>query len=141
MENLFIDYDRFRELCYVLLDSVKGKRKSCYAVLCPLRGGFYLSDFMSRHLNLPIIYIEITSYNEKKEGDFVLGYRPELESGRILLCDDIYDTGRTIGKIQGMYPHVEFETVCLVSKKKDVSVVYGCLTEKDRWVDFFWEVM
>ncbi|HOK01570.1 MAG TPA: phosphoribosyltransferase family protein [Spirochaetota bacterium] len=141
MENFRVTYELFVELCYKLLAEVEKHRDEYKAILCPLRGGFFLSYFMSQHLNLPISYIEISSYAGKEQRRFQIGIKPELIEGKFLLCDDIYDSGNTIKKIHSMYPQVDFDTICLVSKVKDAGVTYGVLVEKDRWVDFFWEVM
>ena len=141
MENFRVTYELFVELCYKLLAEVEKHRDEYKAILCPLRGGFFLSYFMSQHLNLPISYIEISSYAGKEQRRFQIGIKPELIEGKFLLCDDIYDSGNTIKKIHSMYPQVEFDTICLVSKVKNAGVTYGVLVEKDRWVDFFWEVM
>lgn len=141
MQNLNINYEKYLELCYILLDRVKASKDEYRAILCPLRGGFFLSYFMSVHLDLPISYIEISSYAGKEQRRFQIGIRPELVEGKFLLCDDIYDSGNTIKKIHSMYPQVEFDTICLVSKISDAAVIYGELAEREQWVDFWWEVM
>ncbi len=141
MNNLNITYELYLELSYKLLEQVQKYRNEYKAILCPLRGGFFLSYFMSQHLELPISYIEISSYAGKEQRRFQIGIKPELIEGKFLLCDDIYDSGNTIKKIHSMYPQVEFDTICLVSKVKDAEVSYAHLAEKDQWVDFFWEVM
>lgn len=141
MQNLRISYDKYIELCYVLLEQIRASRDEYKAVLCPLRGGFFLSYFMSVHLELPISYIEISSYAGKEQRRFQIGIKPELIEGKFLLCDDIYDSGNTIKKIHSMYPQVEFDTICLVSKVSDAGVIYGELAEREQWVDFWWEVM
>jgi hypoxanthine phosphoribosyltransferase len=140
-ENFLIDYKMFRDICYSLLDTLKKNGKKYDGILCPLRGGFYLSNFMSRHLELPIEYIVISSYTGKKQYEFSIPYMAHIKRGSYLLCDDIYDSGRTIEKIYSLYPHLEFETVCVASKVEKADVIYGSLVDKNRWVDFFWELM
>ncbi len=139
--NFLIDYGRFREICYELLERLNRKGETYNGILCPLKGGFYLSNFMSRHLSLPIEYVVISSYRGKEQHGFSIPYRAEITSGRYLLCDDVYDSGRTIEKIYDLYPHLEFETVCVASKVEREDILYGCLVDKDRWIDFFWEIM
>ncbi len=141
MNNLRINYEKYVELCYSLLQKVNSSRDEYKAILCPLRGGFFLSYYMSVHLELPISYIEISSYAGREQRRFQIGIKPELIEGKFLLCDDIYDSGNTIKKIHSMYPHVEFDTICLVSKIKDAEITYGFLAETEQWVDFWWEVM
>jgi hypoxanthine phosphoribosyltransferase len=140
-ENFLIDYSVFCELCYDLLDILKKRGKKYDGILCPLRGGFYLSNFMSRHLDLSIEYIVISSYTGKNQHEFSIPYRADIPGGCYLLCDDVYDSGRTIEKIYSLYPHVEFETVCVASKVEKAGLIYGCLVDKKRWIDFFWELM
>jgi len=141
MNQHIITHPRFIELSYKLLEEVKSKGVKYKAILCPLRGGFFLSYFMSVHLELPISYIEISSYAGKEQRRFQIGIKPDLIEGNFLLCDDIYDSGNTIKEIHSMYPGVNFDTICLVSKVKEAEVIYAALLEKDKWVDFFWEVM
>jgi hypoxanthine phosphoribosyltransferase len=141
MNNYTVTYDKFLELSYQLLEKIKSNKEEYKAILCPLRGGFFLSYFMSVHLELPISYIEISSYAGKEQRRFQIGIKPDLIEGKFLLCDDIYDSGNTIKEIHSMYPNVDFDTICLVSKVKEAEVIYASLVDKEKWVDFFWEVM
>jgi hypoxanthine phosphoribosyltransferase len=141
MNNYSVTYDKFLELSYQLLEKIKSNKEEYKAILCPLRGGFFLSYFMSVHLELPISYIEISSYAGKEQRRFQIGIKPDLIEGKFLLCDDIYDSGNTIKEIHKMYPKVDFDTICLVSKVKEAEVIYASLVDKEKWVDFFWEVM
>lgn len=141
MDNYLVTHERFVELSYELLDIVKERKQNYKAILCPLRGGFFLSYFMSVHLDLPISYIEISSYAGKEQRRFQIGIKPELVKGKFLLCDDIYDSGKTIKEIHKMYPDVDFDTICLISKEKNAEVIYAELVDVKRWVDFYWEVM
>jgi hypoxanthine phosphoribosyltransferase len=141
MNNYSVTYDKFLELSYQLLEKIKSNKEEYKAILCPLRGGFFLSYFMSVHLELPISYIEISSYAGKEQRRFQIGIKPDLIEGKFLLCDDIYDSGNTIKEIHSMYPNVDFDTICLVSKVKEAEVIYASLVDKEKWVDFFWEVM
>lgn len=141
MNSILVDFDLFQSIAYKLLDEVRNNGKTYQAVLCPLRGGFYLSYFMSRHLNLPMEYIQISSYEHTERKDFTVGIRSDLKDDLFLLCDDICDSGRTIQKIHGLYPRVRFDSACLVAKEKEVPTYYGMYVPKDVWVNFFWEIM
>ena len=140
MENYLLTPEKFEKLAHKLLKDIEEKGASYEAILCPLRGGFFLSYFMSQHLKLPMLYIEISSYSGKVQEEFQIGLKPELAEGNFLLCDDIYDSGNTIKKIHSLYPHVTFDTACLVTKVEDCGINYGELVKKDCWVDFYWEV-
>jgi hypoxanthine phosphoribosyltransferase len=141
MESVIIDFDQFRELSYKLLEEIRAAGKEYDAVLCPLRGGYYLSYFMSKRLGIPLQYIEISSYEKTEQKEFRVGIRSGLAAARFLLCDDIYDSGRTIRKIHSLYPHITFDAACLVTKAGDAGIYYGRYVEHDVWVNFFWETM
>lgn len=141
MNNPFIDITEFTALCYRLLGMVRESGQVYDGILCPLKGGFYLSHFMSRHLELPVHYMEISSYRGRRAGDFSIGQRPGSLSGRFLICDDIYDTGSTIGMIREIFPAARFDAACLVTKDPAAPVLYGRVTDRDEWVDFFWEMI
>ena len=141
MDHFSVTPEIFRDLCYRALEIVRSHEQVYRAILCPLRGGFYLSYFMNRHLNLPILYIEISSYSGRIQKEFQIGLKPDLPPGRYLLCDDIYDSGNTIKRIHAMFPHVVFDTVCLLTKVPDPTIWSAMELKADQWVDFFWEVM
>jgi len=139
MKKIQVDYSLFLRLCRSLYDEVRARGTAYSSVLCPLRGGYYLSNFMSRHLELPVLFLEISSYRGREQGEFILGRIPDTGKGPCLICDDIYDSGATVTRIHQLYPDVEFSTACLVSKKQRQDIMYGMMVDPDIWVDFFWE--
>ncbi|MBN1500728.1 MAG: hypothetical protein JW982_11260 [Spirochaetes bacterium] len=143
MGNYLIDTEKFRTLSYKLLDEIKQNGHTYQAVLCPLRGGFYLSYFMSKHLKLPMRYLEISSYTGQKQGEFFIGLKPDLSQGKFLLCDDIFDSGNTIRKILEIYEGIDFDVAFLLSKSPEPHDNYyiGEYIDKNLWVDFYWEIM
>ncbi len=141
MNNFTVDYGKYLSLSYKILEEVKNSGRKYDAILCPLRGGFFLSYFMGKHLNIPIRYMEISSYKDKVQSEFHIGIIPELPDGKFLLCDDIYDSGKTINKILEIYHEISMDIACLISKKKHDNYFIGEYVESDRWVDFFWEIM
>jgi Predicted phosphoribosyltransferases len=141
MKSILIDLDLFQELSSKLLEEIRQNGKTYRAVLCPLRGGFYLSYFMSKHLGIPMEYIRISSYDKTERKEFSVGIRSDLGEYLLLLCDDIYDSGRTIKMIHSLYPRVSFDAACLVSKVQDAPVYFGMHVSQDVWVHFFWETM
>ena len=141
MDNYYLSYEKFVELAYKLLEEIKKDGRPYQAILCPLRGGFFLSYFMSQHLKLPIRYLEISSYTGTEQKGFTIGNVPDLEKGPFLLCDDIHDSGNTIRKIREIFAGIDFDIAVVLTKKKLDDVYYGELVESERWIDFFWEVM
>jgi hypoxanthine phosphoribosyltransferase len=140
-----ISYETFTTLCNEIHTKIGDRRYD--GIICPLRGGFYLSDFLSRKMNLPVYYLEINSYNsynsynstnKKREFNFTqLSNIPE--KGNFLICDDIYDTGDTVEFIKKQYPFIYLDCAVVISKQYKEDIVYGYLDRSTDWVDFFYE--
>ena len=133
-----ISEKKFQEICYKLLKKIKGDYSG---ILCPLKGGFPLAYFFNRKLNLPISYIEISSYEGKEQKQIKVGptYSNMNLKGHYLVCDDIYDTGRTIEFLKKFYSKCSFDIAVLISKQKLDNIHYGELVNSDIWVEFWWE--
>ena len=108
-------------------------------ILCPLRGGFYISDFVSRKYNLPIYYMDIKSYKDDLRGATQIIKADSLYEGNYLICDDIYDTGKTVEAIKQYYYNCTFDVYCLVSKQGTKDIKYDIKVPEDEWVEFWWE--
>jgi hypoxanthine phosphoribosyltransferase len=141
MNKIVIDCRDYSVLCNHVLHDVTRGGGVYRSVLCPLKGGFYLSHFMSRRLNLPMEYIVISSYESRERKEISVSEVPYLEAGRHIICDDVYDTGKTVEKIRSLYPHVAFDVACLVSKSPDAPGYFGRHVPPETWVEFFWETM
>jgi len=139
MERYTLTYDDFKNICYDLYVLVCNNKYD--GILCILRGGFFLSYFMSEHTGLPIKYIEVFSYDNELQVNPSIGIKSELEQGNYLLCDDIYDTGSTIKLIKKEYPNINFDIMTLLTKKRIKNLIYSKFIKKDVWVDFFWELL
>ena len=140
MSNYFLSHERFTELAYKLLDDIKKQNHEYQAILCPLRGGFFLSYFMSNHLNLPIRYLEISSYTGTEQKTFHIGNIPDLGNGRFLLCDDLFDSGNTNRKIRDIFAGIDMDIAVVLTKHQMPDLFYGEHLEAEQWVDFYWEV-
>lgn len=149
MLEIYLSYEDFLRLAEKSKNIIKEiifKKPNYYkGILCPLRGGFYLSDYVSRSLSLPVQYIYISSYdNGKIQKDFKIHFLPQLEKNqKYLICDDILATGKTVNKILELYPNTNFEILTLYKhKNRHYPFKHYWLREIDSsiWVNFFWEI-
>ncbi len=141
MKHYEVDYEKFLKLSKQLLEIIKNNHIEYQAILCPLKGGFLFSYFISKRLNLPIHFVEISSYHEKQQKNFTMGHIPKLKPGKYLICDDIYDSGKTIHKLLDTYKNIDFDIACLITKQKKAPIYSAQKVGKEIWVDFFWETM
>ncbi|MDA3900541.1 MAG: phosphoribosyltransferase [Spirochaetes bacterium] len=141
MNHLKVDFERFKKLGYSIVADIKRSGIEYNEILCPLRGGFMLSYLISNNLNIPVNYLEISSYAGQEQREFKIGHKPDLAHGKYLLCDDIYDSGKTIKKILEIYKGIDMDVACLISKHPIKEYYIGEYIDDDRWVDFFWETL
>ncbi len=129
----------------IVQNKIKKNPKYYEGILCPLRGGFYLTDFISRRIShIPVYYIYLTSYeNGKIQKDIKIHFISELKSQkRYLICDDILATGNTVKKIMDIYPESKFEALVLYKHKNKIYPLphYAIReVEANVWINFFWE--
>lgn len=140
-EMIYVSFERFRDISYDLLNRIKRDGTNYDGIICLLRGGFYLSYFISRHLELPMEYIEISSYANAERREIQISRKPQLRPGKYLICDDIYDSGDSVETVKKLYPGIEFDIACVVSKQPDKVRYSGMSVKSDIWVEFFWEVI
>jgi len=140
-----IDLLQFIDLSNKILSQID-KSKVYRGIICPLNGGLYLSDFLSKHLNLPIYCIDIKSYNKNNEQEDIKikNFMAVTVPGNYLICDDIYDTGTTVKSIIDFYSFQDkfnFDIAVLVTKQIKENLIYGVKVEDDKWIDFWWELI
>jgi hypoxanthine phosphoribosyltransferase len=142
-----IDWSQFLDLANIVYEKIN-KNIIFQGIICPLNGGIYLSDFLSRRINLPIYCIDIKSYNEKNEQEDIKiqSFMPVIKPGYYLIADDIYDTGQTIKTIidfYGFQNRFEFIVATLISNKYSINssiLWYGLFNQTKEWIKFPWEV-
>ena len=145
MEKLYYSYDMFKidalELSFLCKDFTLD------AILGIARGGLTLSHFMSQALNQRNVFtLNTISYDGRIQKDNVEVFNiPSLEKFRkVLIVDDIIDSGKTIEKVMTLlknsYPNIEFKVASLFYKEDALVRPDFTINKADKWIDFFWEV-
>ena len=145
MEKLYYSYDMFKidalELSFLCKDFTSD------AILGIARGGLTLSHFMSQALSQRNVFtLNTISYDGRIQKDNVEVFNiPSLEKFRkVLIVDDIIDSGKTIEKVMTLlknsYPNIEFKVASLFYKEEASVKPDFTINKADKWIDFFWEV-
>lgn len=108
---LWVTWDDYNRLIERLALQVHQSGWEFDKILCLARGGMRVGDVMSRIFDVPLGILATSSYREAagtKQGDmdiaqFITITRGTL-SGRVLLVDDMVDTGKTFMKV---YDHLK----------------------------------
>ena len=104
--HLWVTWDDYNRLIERLALQVHQSGWQFDKILCLARGGVRVGDVMSRIFDVPLGILATSSYREAagtKQGDmdiaqFITITRGTL-SGRVLLVDDMVDTGMTFNKV------------------------------------------
>ena len=151
-DKLIISFDEYTKIVEKLAIEIHNNYKPTVLVGI-MRGAAPILDILSRILKLPIAYIVIQSYSGKKMEDQQgeLMFAREISSlaknedfERVLLVDDLSDTGLTLNKsiewLKKYEPTKNFikevKTACLWKKKSSSFMPDFCsvLLDSDPWI-------
>lgn len=111
-------------------------------------GGLIPLYFLSKRLDMDnILTISVSSYEKGKRKETVITYLPEvdLKNKKILLVDEISETGESLNKskkaIFEKYKTDEIKTAAMVVNKDKCKVEpdYWIVAELGEWIVFPWE--
>jgi hypoxanthine phosphoribosyltransferase len=127
-KHLYVSYDEYHNLCEKLAIRIHQSGWEFDTILCLARGGMRPGDILSRIFDKPLAIMSTSSY--RAEAGTVQGHldiahyitTPKGEiAGRVLLVDDLADSGLTLHKVVDMlrtkYPTItELRTAVLWTK-------------------------
>jgi len=115
-------------------------------VVAIARGGVTLGHaYASATNNRQLMSINSILYEGDQRGQVCEVFNiPDLSHAkRVLLLDDIIDSGETIKEVMkhiaSQYPQIELRTASLFYKKSAVVQADFSLHEATDWIEFFWE--
>jgi len=141
---IYYDYKRF-------CTDVQSLAKQCEVfrpdtVLAVARGGMTLGHALSMALDIRNLQsIRTESYDGEVQRDTVnvCGTSDLSASKRILVVDDIVDSGQTLMHLMpflhSLNPAAEFKIATLFTKQSALMQPDFSLHEATDWIDFFWE--
>ncbi len=151
-EKLIISFDQYINIVEKLAIDIHKKYKPTVLVGI-MRGAAPIIDILSRILKLPIAYIVIQSYSgkgtEDQQGQLMFAREisslaNEKDFNKVLLIDDLSDTGLTLNKsiewLKGYEPVKDYikevKTACLWKKKSSTFEPDFCPVrlESDPWI-------
>lgn len=105
-KHLYVSYDEYHNLCEKLAIKIHQSGWEFDTILCLARGGMRPGDILSRVFEKPLAIMSTSSY--RAEAGTVQGHldiahyitTPQGEiAGRVLLVDDLADSGLTLQKV------------------------------------------
>lgn len=115
-------------------------------LLAVARGGLTLTHALGMALNIRNLQsIRAESYDDTFQREEVtLSGKCDLSaSKRVLVVDDIVDSGKTLAALMPLlrsaHPGIDFKSVALFTKSSALVQPDFSLHEAHDWIDFFWE--
>lgn len=115
-------------------------------ILAIARGGVTLGHALTMSLdirNLQTIRTESYDGSKQRENVTILGHCDLSHSQRVLIVDDIVDSGKTLTALLPIlreeYPQIVFKTAALFTKPTALIQPDFSVHEATDWIDFFWE--
>jgi len=137
-------YEEFLDDVKFLSKKIKTYNPDCLVAIA--RGGLTLAHFLGENLNLRDVYTinSIHYEGEKKLDTFEIKNIPNLSSHKkIVLVDDISDTGETLKEIIDIlkveYPEIEIKTTTIFYKENSLIIPDFKVRIAKNWIVFFWE--
>ena len=113
--DLYISWDQYNKKIEQLARQIDDDEFDCNQIVCIAKGGLRVGDILARIFDVPLAVMSVESYHgigvKDEQGQIVFGNSlakttPNLGS-KVLLVDDLADTGRTLRKCVKWLEHYE----------------------------------
>lgn len=146
MEKL--SWEHIEEIVDELADKIKASGFQPDYIIGITMGGLIPLYFLAKKLDIDkVLTVSATSYEKDKQKELKITYLPEIDlrGKKVLLVDDIVDTGNTIKGVSeaviGKYNPGELKTAAFVVNKDRCKLLpdFYAFEEPGEWVVFPWE--
>ena len=122
VKKVFITYEEFSKMADYLFRLLRGIKSFDYIVGIP-RGGLPLAVHLSHNLNIPMVNFNL----------------PIREDAKIILVDDVLDTGKTMEETLEKYSHLNPYIVVLHWKPCSTVIPDAFVKHTTEWIVYPWE--
>jgi xanthine phosphoribosyltransferase len=118
------------------------------AVVAVARGGLVPAAIVARELNIRTVEsVAIKSYDHQNQGEIKI-LKPMAQAildvarrgGKVLIVDDLVDTGTTARIVRDMLPGAHFATVYAKPKGREMVDTFITEVSQDTWIFFPWDL-
>jgi hypoxanthine phosphoribosyltransferase len=144
MEKKHVSYEYISFIVDLLEQRV---RKDYDFIVGVGRGGLIPATMLAYKLKKKVVSFGINTYNDMVQTDKYVIYQPisiPTKQSKILVVDDICDTGNTFNIIRDIYCKeenldIEFASLFVKDSKSHLVDYYGLSVSDGIWLDFPWE--
>jgi xanthine phosphoribosyltransferase len=118
------------------------------AVVAIARGGLVPATIVARELNIRVVEsVSVKSYDHQNQGNVrvLKSISAEIlamaqDGGKVLIVDDLVDTGATARVVREMLPGAHFATVYAKPKGREMVDTFITEVSQDTWIYFPWDL-
>ena len=119
------------------------------AVVAIARGGLVPAAIVARELNIRVVEsVAVKSYDHQSRSSTIKVLKPMAqqildlakEGGKVLIVDDLVDTGNTARAVRDMLPGAHFATVYAKPKGREMVDTFITEVSQDTWIFFPWDL-
>lgn len=141
-----VSWNHLQTLTHTLSTRIVSLNKDHDVIVAIARGGLSIANILSDILHLPVSSFTVSTYNNMEKlahPELVYGVAQEIKGKRVLLLDDIADTGETLefGKRYLLECGAEDVTTVSLFFKHSSRIVPDCYAKQvSEWVIFPFEI-
>lgn len=111
------------------------------SIVAITRGGLVPAAIVARELEVRVIdTVCIASYDEHTQGDMQVLKAVAGDGDKVLIVDDLVDTGRTAAVVRKMLPKAHFATVYAKPAGRPLVDTFVTEVSQDTWIYFPWDM-
>jgi xanthine phosphoribosyltransferase len=142
-----VSWDQFHRDCRALVWRLNGVGPF-EAIVCVTRGGLVPAAIVARELGIRVIEtVCVASYDHVAQGELRLlkGVADSVKTlggrdgARVLIVDDLVDTGKTARMVREMLPKAHFATVYAKPMGRPLVDTFITEVSQDTWIFFPWD--
>lgn len=144
--NFPVSWDQFHRDSRALAWRLSGQGPFS-AMVAITRGGLVPAAIVARELNIRLIEtISVKSYDHQDQGKVEIlkpiteAIRNGENSGKVLIIDDLVDTGATARVVRDLLPGAHFATVYAKPMGREQVDTFVTEVSQDTWIYFPWDM-
>ena len=131
-----MDLKTYFKLISDLISIIKESQFKPDCVVGVVRGGYIPSEAISRALKVPLVLVRASSYSDKsKIGSPVISEFIGKPFGKVLIVDDLVDTGDTLLQVKEILRDFNPKTAVIWAKKDNVADFFVKKVEPETWIE------